>query len=87
MISNTSEMPLDALVSELFGRATRRRGLVIAGWVLALGSHAAAALLFATHHGATAVERTPPPVDVEFLAPPEAPPPPPPEQATWVTWR
>ena len=74
-----SAKPLDALVAELFGRAARRRGLVIAGWVLALGSHAAAAVLFATHHEAAALERTPPPVDVEFLAPP--PPPPPEEQA------
>ena len=59
MISNTTEMPLDALVGELFGRATRRRGLVAAGWILALASHAAAALLFANHQAAAAVERTP----------------------------
>ncbi len=79
MISNTTEMPLDALVGELFGRATRRRGLVVAGWVLALGSHAAAALLFTSHPGSAAIERTPPPVDVEFVTPPE-PPTPEPEQ-------
>ncbi len=82
MISNTTEMPLDALVGELFGRATRRRSLVAAGWVLALASHVAAALLFANHQSAAAIERTPPPVDVEFVTPPEPPPPPPvPEQA------
>jgi hypothetical protein len=81
MTSNSTEMPLDtalsALVGELFGRATRRRSLVAAGWVLALGSHVAAAFLFANHHSAQAAERTPPPVDVEFVTPPETPPPPP----------
>jgi len=71
-----SEAPLGALVGELFGRASRRRGLVAAGWVLALGSHAAAALLFAGQTAPTALERTPPPVDVEFVSPPEPPPPP-----------
>ena len=81
MISNTAEVPLDALVGELFGRAARRRGLVLVGWALALGSHAAAALLFASHHGASTVERTPPPVDVEFVNLPEPEPPPPPPEA------
>lgn len=82
MITNTAEMPLDSLVGELFGRATRRRGLVVAGWVLALGSHAAAALLFANHQSSAAIERTPPPVDVEFVTPLDPPPPvPTPEQA------
>lgn len=74
-----SATPLDALVGELFGRASRRRGLVVAGWVLALGTHAAAAMLFANHQAAATSERTPPPVDVEFVAPP--PPPPAPEVA------
>jgi hypothetical protein len=82
MITNTAEMPLGTLVGELFGRATRRRGLVVAGWGLAIASHAAAAVLFASHQGATVIERTPPPVDVEFVTPPEPPPPPPvPEEA------
>ncbi len=67
--------PLDALLGELFGRASRRRGLVVAGWVLALASHAAAAVLFANHHETAAVERTPPPVDVEFVTSPPPPPP------------
>ena len=35
---------LDSLVGELFGRASRKSHLVTIGWVLALGSHAAAAL-------------------------------------------
>jgi len=77
MITNRTEMPLDSLVGELFGRASRKRGLVTVGWIVAIGSHAAAAFLFANHHRTT-VERTPPPVEVEFLAPPEPPPPPPP---------
>lgn len=79
MTTNTAQMPLGSLVGELFGRATRRRGLVVVGWGLAIASHAAAALLFASHHGATAVERTPPAVDVEFVTAPE--PPPVPEEA------
>ncbi len=53
------------------------------GWVLAFASHAAAALLFANRPEAAALERTPPPVEVEFLAAPE-PPPPPPEVAVPV---
>ena len=69
-----SATALDSLVGELFKRAARGRGLVAFGWVLALGSHAAAALLFATHHEAAAPERTPPAVDVEFLSPPPAQP-------------
>ncbi len=82
MITDTAEMPLDSLVSELFGRASRRRSLVAIGWVLALGSHAAAAFLFASQQGASSIERTPPPVEVEFVSPPEPPPlPPAPEQA------
>ena len=76
MIMNQTQMPLDSLVGELFGRASRRHGLVTVGWVLALGSHAAAALLFVSRHEARAVERTPPPVEMEFVAPPEPPPPP-----------
>ena len=82
MITNTAEMPLGALVGELFGRSTRRRGLVVAGWVLAIASHAAAAALFASDHGAAAIERTPPPVDLEFVTMPEPEPlPPVPEEA------
>jgi len=81
MIMNQTDMPLDSLVGELFGRASRRRGLVAVGWVLALGCHAAAALLFANQRGVTVLERTPPPVDVEFVAPPEPAPAPPPEPA------
>jgi TonB family protein len=65
--------PLDALVGELFGRAARRPGLVLMGWVLALGSHAAAAVLFANQQSAAPQERVRPPVDVEFLAPPPEP--------------
>lgn len=75
MISNHPDLPLDSLVSELFGRASRRRGLAALGWVLAIGSHAAAALLFTQHRADAAIEHTPPPVDVEFLSPPEPPPP------------
>ncbi len=78
MITNSAEMPLDSLAAELFGRAAGGRGLVVAAWVLALGSHAAAAALFASHHGEASIERTPPPVDVEFVTPLEPPPPPPP---------
>ncbi|MEI9949823.1 MAG: energy transducer TonB [Pseudomonadota bacterium] len=81
MITNQTEMPLDSLIGELFGRASRRHGLVTVGWVLALGSHAAAALLFADQHETAALERTPPPVEMEFVAAPEPPPPPPPEAA------
>jgi protein TonB len=80
MIMNPSARPLDSLVGELFERASRKRGLVTLGWVLALGSHAAAALLFVNRHEAAALERTLPAVDVEFVAPPE-PAPPPPETA------
>jgi len=72
-----SEKPLDSLVAELFGRASRKSHLVTVGWVLALASHAAAALLFYERHEAVAVERTRPPVEMEFVAPPEPPPPPP----------
>ena len=43
MIMNQTEMPLDSLVGELFGRASRRRSWVAVGWGLALASHAAAA--------------------------------------------
>ena len=71
MISNHSALPLDALVTELFGRASRRSGLITLGWVLALGSHAGAALLFANQHAEAAAVRTPPPVEVEFVMPPE----------------
>lgn len=82
MITNTVELPLGELVGELFGRVTRRRRLVATGWALALASHAGAALLFASHTTGPANERTPPPVDVEFINPPPAPPPPPaPEEA------
>ncbi|MET0792967.1 MAG: energy transducer TonB [Polyangiaceae bacterium] len=81
MITNTTEMPLGSLVGELFGRATRRRGLVVLGWVLALGSHVAAAALFASHHTSTTIERTPPPVELEFVTPVEPPPLPTPEEA------
>ena len=81
MTTYTTEMPLDALVGELFGRASRRRSLAIAGWLLALGAHAGAVLLFTNHQSAPEAERVPPPVEVEFLTPPEAPPPPLPEPA------
>jgi len=77
MIMNQTEMPLDSLVGELFGRASRRRSWVAVGWGLALASHAAAALLFANHRSSAVQERTPPPVEVEFVAAPEPPPPPP----------
>ena len=77
MIMNHTEMPLDSLVGELFGRASRKHHLVTLGWILALGAHAAAALLFARPDAAATVERMPPPVEMEFLAPPEPPPPPP----------
>ena len=80
MIMNQTATPLDSLVGELFARASGWRGLVAVGWVLALGSHAAAALLFTQEHGAPALERTLPPVEMEFLAPPD-PAPPPPEAA------
>lgn len=73
MSMNHSEMPLDSLVGELFERASRKQRWVVVGWVLALGSHAAAALLFAGHHPAALLERTPPPVEVEFVVPPEPP--------------
>jgi len=76
MIMNQTETPLDSLVGELFGRASRRHTLVTVGWVLAIGSHAAAALLFAAHGPNAALERTPPVVEVEFVTPPEPPPPP-----------
>lgn len=82
MSTNTVELPLGELVGELFGRAARKRGLVTMGWALALAAHAGAALMFANHRSAPASERTPPPVDVEFVNP--APPPPPvpvPEEA------
>jgi len=69
--------PLDSLVGELFGRASRKSHLATIGWVLALGSHAAAALLFVNHQQASAHVRPRPPVDMEFVAPPEPPPPPP----------
>ncbi|HKO49157.1 MAG TPA: energy transducer TonB [Polyangiaceae bacterium] len=81
MITNQTEMPLDSLVGELFGRASRKHHLATAGWVLAIGAHAAAALLFATRHQAALLDRTLPPVEMEFIAPPEPPPPPPPEAA------
>ncbi|HEY0467683.1 MAG TPA: hypothetical protein VGC79_25960 [Polyangiaceae bacterium] len=77
MIMNQTEVPLDSLVGELFGRAARKSRLVTVGWVLALGSHAAAALPFASHGKPAALERIRTPVDVEFVAPPEPPPPPP----------
>lgn len=79
MTTQTTALPLDALIRELFERAPRRRGLVLAGWVLALGAHAGAVLLFANHQSPLQPERTPPPVEVEFLTPPEPPPPPLPE--------
>ena len=79
MTSNTGEIPLDALVGELFGRASRRRGLALAGWVLALGGHVGLALLFANHRPQAAAGHEPPPVEVEFVTPPEPPPPPPSE--------
>jgi outer membrane biosynthesis protein TonB len=81
MTTHTAELPVAALVGELFGRAGRRRGLVAIGWVLAIASHAGAALLFAGHQRATSNERTPPPVELEFVDPAiPAPPPPPPEE-------
>jgi len=87
MTSNPSALPLldggaglDGLTRQLFGRAPRRRSLALAGWLLALGSHAAAAMLFANQHTHASAARVPPPVDVEFL-PPQAPPEPPPPEA------
>jgi len=71
------DTPLDGLVGELFGRASRGSSLVVVGWLLALGSHAAAAALFANQHEPAALESTPSPVDVEFVVSP--PPPPTPE--------
>src|SRR3954453_7225715 len=73
------QLPLDSLVGELFGRASRKSHLVFVGWILALGSHAAASLLFYDYdrHDLSAAERTRPPVELEFVAPPEPPPPPP----------
>src|SRR4051812_22271312 len=68
---------LDGLVGQLFPRASRRRSLVLAGWVLALGAHAGAALIFANPRLQTAPDRQPPPVDVEFINPPDPPPVPP----------
>jgi hypothetical protein len=75
MITSQSEMPLDSLVGELFGRASRKSRLVAVGWGLALGGHAIFALLFHDRHALAAIERTPPPVEMEFIAPPEPPPP------------
>jgi len=74
MTSIQNDAPLNALVGELFGRASRRGSLVVVGWVLALGSHATAAVLFANHHEPATVETTPAPVDVEFVVSPPAPP-------------
>ncbi|MEO8902085.1 MAG: energy transducer TonB [Polyangiaceae bacterium] len=73
MISRQADEPIDTLVGELFRRNARRRGLVLGGWLLAFGSHAAAAVLISGQRPATAIERTPPPVDVEFVTP--SPPP------------
>jgi hypothetical protein len=70
-------MPLDSLVGELFGRASRKHHLATVGWVLAFAAHAAAALLFADRQHAAAAERTRPPVEMEFVDLPEPPPPPP----------
>jgi hypothetical protein len=81
MTSTQNDAPLNALVGELFGRASRRGSLVVVGWVLALGSHATAAVLFANHHEPAAVETTPSPVDVEFVVPDPPPPPSPLEEA------
>jgi hypothetical protein len=90
MIMNHSETPLDSLVGELFGRASRTSRLLALGLILALGSHAAAGLFFAHRQSVAARERTAPPVDVEFVAPPEAPkappaPAPPPEAQPTAT--
>jgi len=87
MSANSASLPvtdLEALVGQLFGRASRRRGLVLAGWALALSSHAAIAVLAFTHHSAATAERVPPPVDVEFLPPPPVPDPALPEPETPV---
>jgi outer membrane biosynthesis protein TonB len=81
MIMNHSEMPLDSLVGELFERASRKPRWVAVGWLLAIGSHAAAALLFVNHQKAAAPERSLPPVEVEFVVPPEPAPAPAPEPA------
>jgi len=70
-----SQLPLDTLVGELFERASRKSHWLAIGWVVALGSHAAAALLFYDRQHVVANERTPPPVEMEFVAPPEPPPP------------
>jgi hypothetical protein len=87
MTSNSIALPvldggagLDGLARQLFGRVPRRRGLVALGWLVALGSHAGVAVLFANEHARAPQQRVPPPVDVEFL-PPAPPEPPPPEPA------
>ena len=72
------DTPLSGLVGELFGRASRGGSLVVVGWLLALGSHAAAAVLIGRSHEQAALVSTPLPVDVEFVA---SPPPPPPAEA------
>ena len=81
MISNHNDLPLDRLVSELFGRASRRRGLVTAGWILALASHAGAALLFTNQASEAPIEPPKAPVEVEFVTTPEPEPPPPAPEA------
>lgn len=76
MISNPTITPfagLDGLVGQLFARAPRRRSAALAGWVLALGAHAAAATLFANQHSPAVIERQAVPVDVEFVTPPPPP--------------
>jgi hypothetical protein len=96
MTANSTLLPvlagsggLDGLVGQLFGRAARRRGWVLGGFLLALGSHVALAAFFANQHEPAPEERVPPPVEVEFLppAPPEPPPaePPPPDATTKST--
>lgn len=69
---------LSGLVGQLFEPSRRRRSLVIAGWVSALGAHVALAAFFAHRSTPRETERVAPPVDVEFVAPPEPEPPPPP---------
>jgi periplasmic protein TonB len=79
MIAHTIAAPapgLNGLVGQLFHGASRRRGMILAGWVLALGSHVGAAWFFAEEHTQALAEREPPAVDVEFVTPPAPPPPP-----------
>ncbi len=68
-----------SFVSQWFA-STRRSGVAVAsGWALALALHVAGGLWIGQRPSA-ALERTPPPVDLEFVNPPPAPPMPEPEK-------